>query len=122
MYHGWADPQVTPQNSIIFYNNVLKIVGKSAENSIALFMLPGVSHCGGGPGPDTFDKMAAISQWVEQGQKPARIVASHLTGGKVDRTRPLCPFGQVAKYKGTGDTNEAANFLCAAESMDTTGR
>jgi feruloyl esterase len=122
MYHGWADPQVTPQNSIIFYINVLKIVGKSAENSIALFMLPGVSHCGGGPGPDTFDKMAAISQWVEQGQKPARIVASHLTGGKVDRTRPLCPFGQVAKYKGTGDTNEAANFLCAAESMGTTGR
>jgi Tannase and feruloyl esterase len=122
MYHGWADPQVTPQNSIIFYNNVLKVVGKSAENSIALFMLPGVSHCGGGPGPDTFDKMAAISQWVERGQKPARIVASHLTGGKVDRTRPLCPFGQVAKYKGTGDTNEAANFSCAPESMDTTGR
>jgi feruloyl esterase len=122
MYHGWADPQVTPQNSIIFYKNVLSTVGKSAENSIALFMLPGVSHCAGGPGPDRFDKMAAISQWVEQGQTPARIVASHLTDGKVDRTRPLCPFDQVAKYKGTGDTNDATNFSCVAESMDTTRR
>jgi len=58
--------------------------------------------------------MAPISGWVERGQKPARMVASHLTDGKVDRTRPLCPFGQVARYGGTGDTNAAANFTCSA--------
>jgi len=122
MYHGWADPQVTPQNSIIFFNNVLRTVGKAAENSIALFMLPGVGHCGGGAGPDTFDKMSAIQQWVEHDEKPTRILASHLTNGKVDRTRPLCPFGQVAKYTGTGDTDNAANFSCASEEMNTSGR
>jgi feruloyl esterase len=92
------------------------------QDSIDLFLLPGVLHCGGGPGPDTFDKMAAISKWVEQGQTPARIVASHLTDGKVDRTRPLCPFEQVAKYRGVGDTNDATNFSCVAESTATTGR
>jgi feruloyl esterase len=119
MYHGWADPQVTPQNSIIFYNSVLQTVGASAGKSIALFMLPGVGHCGGGDGPDTFDKLEAIQDWVEHDRKPVRMVSSHLTGGKVDRTRPLCPFGQVARYKGTGDTNQAENFSCAAEDMNT---
>jgi len=122
MYHGWSDPQVTPQNSITYYTNVLKTVGKDAENSIALFMLPGVSHCDGGPGPDTFDKMIAISQWVEQGKKPTRIVASHVTNVKVDRTRPLCPLGQVARYKGSGDANDAANFACIAERVDVNSR
>ncbi|MGH9197270.1 MAG: tannase/feruloyl esterase family alpha/beta hydrolase [Acidimicrobiia bacterium] len=101
--------------TIIYFNNVLKTVGAEAEGSIALFMLPGVLHCGGSPGPDTFDRMAAMSRWVEQGHKPARIVASHLTDGKVDRTRPLCPFGQVARYTGAGDTNDAANFSCQTE-------
>jgi feruloyl esterase len=119
MWHGWADPQVTPQNSIIYYNSVVKTVGKNAERSIALFMLPGVSHCQGGPGPDTFDKMSGIEQWVEQGKKPTRFIASHRTGGKVDRTRPLCPYGQVAKWKGSGSTEEAVNFSCIAESMET---
>lgn len=119
MYHGWADPQVTPQNSILYYQNVLKTVGKGAENSIALFMLPGVSHCDGGKGPDTWDRAAAIDQWVAQGKKPARIVASHLTNGKVDRQRPLCPFGQVAKYRGSGNANEHPNFHCVAEPMNT---
>jgi len=70
-------------------------------------------------GPDRFDKMAAITSWVERGSKPDRIVASHLTDGKVDRTRPLCPFGQVAKYRGVGDTNDASNFSCVADSTMT---
>jgi len=116
IWHGWSDPQVPAENSIIYFTNVLKTVGAGAEDSAALFLLPGVSHCGGGPGPDTFDKMAPISGWVERGQKPARMVASHLTDGKIDRTRPLCPFGQVARYGGTGDTNDAANFSCMAAS------
>jgi feruloyl esterase len=66
--------------------------------------------------------MTAISQWVEQGKKPARLVASHATDGKVDRTRPLCPFGQVARYAGTGDTNDARNFACVAEQVDVNSR
>jgi feruloyl esterase len=122
MWHGWADPQVTPQNSTIYYDNVKKTVGRQADDSIALFMLPGVYHCGGGPGPDTFDRMAAIEQWVEQGKKPTRIIASKIEDGKVVRTRPLCPFGQVAKWNGTGSTDDATSFACVAETVDTSLR
>jgi feruloyl esterase len=67
MWHGWSDPQVPTEHSVVFYNSVLEAVGPKAEASIALFTLPGVGHFGGGEGPDTFDKMAAISAWVEQG-------------------------------------------------------
>jgi feruloyl esterase len=120
MYHGWADPQVTPQSSTLYYNNVVKAVGKDkAANSIALFMVPGMNHCQGGVGTDTFNKVKVIEEWVEQGKTPSQIIASHLTNGQVDKTRPLCPFGQVAKYKGTGDANDAANFSCVAEAIDT---
>ncbi len=123
MYHGWSDPQVNPVNSVIYYNNVVKTVGKDkAANSIALFMVPGMNHCTGGPGTDTFDKVKVMEEWVERGHKPAQIPASHLTGGKVDKTRPLCPYGQVARYKGTGDTNDASNFSCVAEVPDAAAR
>lgn len=122
MYHGWADPQVTPQNSINYYQGVLKTVGQPAASAIALFLLPGVSHCDGGNGPDTFDGPAALSQWVERGQKPALIVASRVRDGKVDRTRPLCAFPQVAKYSGKGDTNDASSFTCVAGTIDTRRR
>jgi feruloyl esterase len=112
MYHGWADPQVPPQLSVVYYDNVLKAVGPKAEQSLALFMMPGMYHCAGGPGPDTFDRMGAIESWVEKGEKPARIVASHRTDGKTDRTRPLCPYPQVAAYSGKGSTDDAASFIC----------
>jgi feruloyl esterase len=116
LYHGWSDPQVNPLNSVIYFNNVLKAVGKDkAANSIALFMAPGMNHCQGGEGVDTFDKVKVIEEWVEQGKKPERIIASHATNGQVDKTRPLCPFGQIAKYKGSGSTTDAANFACAAD-------
>jgi feruloyl esterase len=114
MWHGWSDPQVPPQLSTIYYSNVLKTVGPSAEQSIALFMMPGVYHCAGGPGPDNFDRMGAIAAWVERGHKPARLTASRLSSGIVDRTRPLCPYGQMAVYSGNGSTDDAANFSCAA--------
>ena len=122
MWHGWIDPQVTPQSSIIYYTKVRETVGREADESIALFMLPGVAHCQGGPGPDSFDRMASLEAWVERGQKPARIVASRLVDGKVERTRPLCPFGQVAKWNGAGSTDDEANFTCVAESMRVDGR
>jgi feruloyl esterase len=85
-------------------------------------MIPGMNHCQGGPGTDTFDTMGAIESWVATGKAPAQIVASHLTQGKVDRTRPLCPFGQAAKWKGTGSTDDAANFACVAEAADSRTR
>ena len=78
-------------------------------------MVSGMGHCSGGEGPDSFDKVGAMEQWVEQGKAPDEIVASHRTGGKVDRTRPLCPYPQVAKYNGSGSIDDAANFTCSAK-------
>jgi len=74
-----------------------------------------MDHCGFGEGPNTLDAIGAIEQWVEQGKTPERVIASRLTDGKVDRTRPLCPYPQIAKYKGTGSTDDAANFACALQ-------
>jgi feruloyl esterase len=115
-YHGWSDPQISPANSTQYYTRVVGALGGASkvDKSYRLFMAPGMGHCGGGEGPNTFDMVAALEAWVERGQAPDQIVASHATGGKVDRTRPLCPFPQIATYKGTGHPDEAANFVCKA--------
>ena len=116
MYQGFADPQVTSDNAIRYHQAVIDKVGKQVEGkSIELFMVPGMYHCQGGPGTDTFDKAAVLDAWVTSGKAPDRIVASHLDGGKVDRTRPLCVFPRVAKWNGTGSPEEAQNFTCAAD-------
>ena len=100
-------------SSVDYYSSVLNSVGDAnVRNSYRLFMVPGMGHCFGGEGPTTFDPISAIEQWVEHGNPPDRIIASRWTAGKVDRTRPLCPYPQVASYKGTGSTDEAANFAC----------
>ena len=116
LYHGWSDNQVPTLNTIKYYNNVVEAMGGAANASknIRLFLEPGMGHCRGGEGPNVFDKMGALEQWVEQGKAPERLNASHITDGKVDRTRPLCPYPQVAKYKGTGSIDDAANFVCSA--------
>jgi feruloyl esterase len=75
-------------------------------------MVPGMAHCRGGEGPNTFDALSALEQWVEKGAVPSQIIASHATNGVVDRTRPLCPYPQVATYKGTGSIDDAASFVC----------
>jgi tannase/feruloyl esterase len=75
-------------------------------------MVPGMQHCSGGPGPDSFDSLTALEQWVEQGIAPKQIIASKLAAGVVTRTRPLCRYPQVARYKGKGSTDDAANFRC----------
>jgi feruloyl esterase len=113
-YHGWNDQQISAQNSVNYYERVVARIGsaRETEDFYRLFMAPGVNHCQGGQGPDTFDMVTALEQWVEQGKGPTRIVASHATDGKVDRTRPLCPYPQVAIYSGQGSTDEAANFVC----------
>jgi feruloyl esterase len=114
MYHGWADPQISPLNATTYYEQVVKAAGGAGKisGSYRLFMAPGMAHCGGGEGPNDFDKVGTLEQWVEKGKAPDQIVASHSKGGAVDRTRPLCPYPQVATYKGSGSIDEAANFAC----------
>jgi feruloyl esterase len=112
MYHGWADPLVSPDTSLIMFKRINEAVGRPAANSVALFMVPGMGHCQGGPGTDVFDKVAALDRWVESGTKPQSIVASHMTAGAVDRTRPLCAYPATARYIGTGSTDDAKNFRC----------
>jgi feruloyl esterase len=85
---------------------------RSADQSVRLFLAPGMHHCRGGPGPDTFDTLTALERWVEQGEAPAQLVASHATDGKVDRTRLLCPEPQVARYVGSGNPDVAESFRC----------
>jgi feruloyl esterase len=77
-----------------------------------LFMVPGMTHCAGGDGTSSFDMLKALEQWVEQGQAPSRIVASRFANEKLVRTRPLCPYPQIARYSGSGSTDDAANFAC----------
>jgi feruloyl esterase len=112
LYHGWNDQLVAPLNTVNYYRNIVSTVGTPAASSVRLFMMPGTNHCAGGTGPNTFDRMKVIEQWVEQGQAPSRIEASHSTAGTVDRTRPLCAYPEVARYTRSGSTDEAANFVC----------
>lgn len=116
MYHGWSDHHISPVNSINYYASVLQAVADPAKtsSSVRLFMAPGMAHCGGGDGPDTFDRVGAILAWVENGTTPDRLIASKATGGQVTRTRPLCPYPQVARWSGTGSGDDAANFRCVA--------
>ena len=114
-YHGWSDPDISPLNSVNYYFSVNEKMG-DPKSFYRLFMVPGMFHCNGGPGPNTFDTISALEQWVEHGAAPDRMVASHSTGGSVDRTRPLCPYPQEAQWKGTGSTDQAENFACALPS------
>ena len=74
--------------------------------------MPGIQHRAGGVGPNTFDAVTALEQWVEKSTKPAQLTASHMSNSVVDRTRPLCPYPQVATYKGGGSIDESVNFVC----------
>ncbi len=113
-YHGWGDPQISPGNSVEYYNSVLKELGGAGKiaDSYRLFMVPGMGHCSGGDGTSSFDMMVPLQHWVEDKHAPDRIEASRMRDGKVDRTRPLCPYPQTAVYKGKGSTDDAANFVC----------
>ncbi len=111
IYHGWGDPGIPPVNSVNYYEHVLKST-KHARDAVRLFMIPGMAHCGGGDGTSTFDMVAAIDKWVETNTPPATIPASKVVDGAVVRTRPLCAYPAVAMYKGTGNTDDAANFVC----------
>jgi feruloyl esterase len=122
VYHGFSDPDISPLNTINYFESVVDFMSgrhdtheeglQRVNEFFRLFMVPGMHHCAGGPGPNTFDMLTALENWVEKNQPPKSVIASHSTGGVVDRTRPLCVYPKVARYMGTGSTDDAANFKC----------
>jgi hypothetical protein len=129
-YHGWGDAAIPPQSSIDYFESVQSAIG-TTKGFYRLFMVPGMSHCQGGPGPNVFgndvavaqadaahDVVMALDRWVEHDVAPDQIIATGFVGGNpangVAMTRPLCPYPQEAHYNGTGDTNSAASFTCRA--------
>jgi feruloyl esterase len=112
MYFGWADPQLNPRMGLEYYQAVTEKIGPSTPEFARLFMVPGMFHCGGGIGTSTFDTATPLLHWVEEGKAPASIAAARIIGGQVVRTRPLCPWPEVARYKGSGSIDDAANFTC----------
>jgi feruloyl esterase len=114
MYFGWADPALTPLMGIDYYEQVRQTMGSGTDGFFRLFMQPGVLHCGGGPGPSEFDSITPLVDWVERGIAPDRLIATLRQDGRMVRSRPLCVYPAVARYKGSGNVEEAASFECAA--------
>ena len=108
--HGWADTGITPETSIWYYESVLDKMGKNQSDWMRLFMAPGMGHCGGGPGVNTFDSISALEKWVEKGVAPDTMLGTGAQG----LTRPLCPYPQYAEYKGSGELKDASNWTCKA--------
>jgi hypothetical protein len=117
VWHGWADQLISAQGTVDYYNRVVKTMGGVDKTSqfIRLFMAPGVGHCGGGAGPAPTGQMEALLSWVEDGKAPETLLATRpAQGGTVPRSRPLCQYPLVAKYKGSGSTDDATNFVCSS--------
>jgi len=115
VYHGWADALLSPWNSIGYWETVNARMGaRNVAGFFRLFMAPGVDHCRGGAGPDRFEALEAVMAWRERGVAPDRLIASGGTAARGPRTRPLCPHPRVARYTGTGSSDDAANFRCVA--------
>jgi feruloyl esterase len=130
LYHGWEDPAIPAVNTVNYYENVVAKVGHAnADSFVRLYMLPGVQHCGGGPGPGMFGQFPgwpvedpqhnariALENWVEKGKAPTTFIATKPSADDPQSapslTRPLCPYPQSARYKGSGDPNKAENFVC----------
>ena len=112
MYFGWADTALPPLAGVDYYEKALATNGPGTPEFFRLFMVPGMFHCSGGIGPFRFDAMTALINWVENGTAPASLAAAHVEESNVRRTRPLCPYPQVARYSGSGSIDEAANFAC----------
>jgi feruloyl esterase len=110
MTHGWSDTGITPETTIWYYDSVLNKMGRSQSDWMRLFMAPGMGHCGGGPGVNTFDSIGALEKWVEKGIAPDTMLGTGAQG----LTRPLCQYPQSAEYKGTGDLKDASNWSCKA--------
>jgi len=136
LYHGWSDPAISALSTVDYYDEVRNTVGPATEDSfLRLFMVPGMQHCGQGPGPNSFgqagplsasgpddaqhDIILALEGWVENGIAPEAVIAAKFDGEGAARritiTRPLCAYPKAARYKGSGDTGQAASFACAPE-------
>jgi len=114
MTYGWADAVLQPMMGVNYYEQAVARNGRDTREFFRLFMIPGMAHCAGGVGPDRHDAMTAIINWVEKGKAPDSMTASRVVNDKVVRTRPLCPYPQVARYSGKGSIDDAANFRCVA--------
>jgi len=114
MTYGWADTILQPMQGVRYYESVAAKHGKDTAEFVRLFMVPGMAHCGGGIGPDRNDAVTAVIDWVEKGKAPGELIASKVVNGQTVRTRPLCPYPQVARYRGQGSIDDAANFSCVA--------
>jgi feruloyl esterase len=114
MYTGLADPVTSPLDTIAYYESVTRAMGgvEATQSFYRFFPVPGMAHCGGGAGPNTFDALGALDAWVDRSSPPASIPATHATNGRIDRTRPLCAYPAVARYNGTGGIDDAASFTC----------
>lgn len=112
MWHGWSDQHISPQSTLAYYSALRRTMGARTVDGFAkLYLFPGVAHCSGGEGPDTFDILTPVMAWVESGRQPNRVVASKgATDGTVTRTRPVFPYPTVARYDGSGSVDDAANF------------
>jgi len=143
MYSGWADPIGPSMDAVNYYEKVQKLVGgrQKTGSFFRLFMAPGMSHCGGGSGPNLFgnmflfgvdiprteidtdrDVLSALQQWVEKDSAPQHIIAAHRTDDVIDRTRPLCPYPKVARWNAKGDSDDAKNFACVEARANSTNR
>lgn len=133
LYHGWNDPAISALGTIDYYKQVQRTIGNAAtESSVRLFMVPGMQHCMGGPGADSFgqfgpatasgpedaehDILLAMEKWVEAGHAPESLIAAHYAGSGQERTvsmtRPLCAWPRTARYNGSGDAKLATSFSC----------
>ena len=112
MYHGWADPVVPPEDTIQYYEGVEWRLGKNTGGFLELFMVPGMYHCGGGPGATTFDTLGALDTWVSSGKTPDSLLATHQENGAAVFSRPLCPYPQTPRWDGENSVSSAASFNC----------
>ena len=130
IYHGWSDPAIPAENTINYYQSVRKTMGaEQTAKFVRLYMVPGMQHCSGGFGPNAFGQLGlpatgdgvrdALEHWVENGVAPGDLIVTKYVDdhfdGPVQRTRPLCAYPNVAKYRGSGDPNDAKNFICAIQ-------
>jgi len=136
LYHGWNDAAISPLNTVKYYRSVRTTMGlDNAEGAVRLYMVPGMGHCFGGPGPNSFGQLGTVTEkgpkhgifdalegWVEKGTPPGEIIATKYIGDDqhktVQMTRPLCPYPQELQYKGSGDSNDSANFSCGAPAAE----
>jgi feruloyl esterase len=114
MWFGWADPALNAQRAVDYYEETLQKMGPTTQSFFRFYTVPGIFHCGNGVGCGSFDPLAAVIRWVEEGKAPDRLVTARVEQGKTVRTRPICPYPQTVQYKGTGSIDEEANFRCVA--------